>query len=262
MWLGCLGIGSVFAILLYRIFNKASKQCYDRPGSGQMFDFIASYYDLMNRIISLGLDMSWRRTAVKYFDTLPENSQVLDIAAGTGDLTYALMERRADLKVTAVDPSIEMLKIAKKKLAKYDSRVSFLKGVAEELPFEDGAFAGAMVAFGVRNFENRRKGLVEIARVLSSAPFARLLIVELSYPEGDYWLAWVAKQFIEWVVPLVGGLFTGSFKTYRYLQQSMKTFPNSLKFQQLLEDCGWRVSEHKVLTWGLGPHLYWLVKRQ
>ncbi|EME26957.1 ubiquinone/menaquinone biosynthesis methyltransferase [Galdieria sulphuraria] len=211
-----------------------------------MFDHMAHYYDEMNRLISLGLDMSWRRSAVRHLTLLPPHSKILDVAMGTGDLSLALLQQRPDYHIVGIDPSVEMLRRAEKKLSRYASSVTFQQGVAEELPFSDDTFAAVMVAFGVRNFEDRKKGIAEMSRVMSRD--AKLVILELGYPDSDphgwrRWLNRIAESFIRYGVPYLGMILTGSRDEYHYLQQSMYSFPNATTFQHFLQ------TECVILDW-------------
>ncbi|GJD11030.1 Oxysterol-binding protein 9 [Galdieria sulphuraria] len=203
-WWWCVIVVLIVVIKRKNLLRKQPTRTYKRFGSGEMFDHMAHYYDEMNRLISLGLDMSWRRSAVRHLTLLPPHSKILDVAMGTGDLSLALLQQRPDYHIVGIDPSVEMLRRAEKKLSRYASSVTFQQGVAEELPFSDDTFAAVMVAFGVRNFEDRKKGIAEMSRVMSRD--AKLVILELGYPDSDphgwrRWLNRIAESFIRYGVP-------------------------------------------------------------
>ncbi|MCA9547288.1 MAG: class I SAM-dependent methyltransferase, partial [Myxococcales bacterium] len=134
-------------------------------GSGQMFDRIARRYDLLNRILSLGLDRSWRRKLVA---ALPDQGRLLDVATGTGDVALALAKAYPQVTVTGLDPSVGMLDVGRGKVTarQLDARVELIEGDAQAMPFPDNHFAGACIAFGIRNVPDRARGLAEMARVV------------------------------------------------------------------------------------------------
>jgi len=275
LWIGLWCCGIVYVCWLAYVRLKRKK--YTRFGSGEMFDSMAHYYDGMNRVISLGLDMSWRQYAVRHLVHLPLHSRVLDVAVGTGDLSLCLLRQRPDYQVVGIDPSVEMLQRAKRKLSGCSSSAVVLeKGEAEQLPFADGSFDAVMVAFGVRNFRDRKQGILEMARVLRNddnlggCP-GKLLIMELttrtnndeSYRSGGRAvLHRIAQLFIRYVVPCLGLWLTGSRYEYHYLQQSMQSFPDATTFQQFLQrECGLSIVAYERCLWGLGPDIYVLTKK-
>jgi demethylmenaquinone methyltransferase / 2-methoxy-6-polyprenyl-1,4-benzoquinol methylase len=235
------------------------------PGSGVFFDAIAPTYDLLNRVISLGLDQSWRRAAAQAAAAAVSSStghprsemgEALDVAAGTGDLTALLLETSAFRAVVALDPSEQMLaRLRTKPRTKGAQAVS---GVAEELPFADERFQAVTVAFGVRNFRDRATGLKEICRVLM--PNGRLVVLEASVPVGQGWMAVAARIFIQRVVPRVGKALSG-VEAYKYLSDSMGAFPGPKRFRRMLEDAGFEVlSSERLWPFGTGPDMYIAVK--
>lgn len=190
------------------------------PGSGAMFDRIARRYDLLNRILSLGLDRRWRRGAAAAL-ALGPGARVLDLACGTGDLALAILARHPDAQVVGVDPSRAMLDIAGAKAARRGARLELEVGIAEELPFADGTFAGVSIAFGLRNVPDRARGLAEMARV--TRPGGRVVVLELGEPRGRL-LGPLARFHIHRVVPRLGALLSGA-REYRYLERSIAAFP-------------------------------------
>lgn len=148
----------------------------------QMFDNISGKYDLLNRILSMGIDVQWRKKVVKSVKNEKPNT-ILDIATGTGDLAIA-MAKATDAKITGFDLSAGMLEVGKKKVAEQNlqNQIEMIQGDAENMPFEDNSFDVITVAFGVRNFENLEKGLDDIYRVLK--PGGKFIILEFSQPES------------------------------------------------------------------------------
>jgi len=195
-----------------------------RPGSGAMFDRIAARYDLVNRVLSLGLDRLWRRRAVK---ALADTRRVLDLATGTADLAIALARGRADREVVATDPSEEMLRVARRKIeaSSLSDRVHVQTGDAEHIAHADRSFDGVSIAFGIRNVPDRDRALREMARVTRDG--GRIVILELTEPEGV--LAPLLRFHVHHLVPRLGALLSGAAE-YRYLEHSIARFPSAREF--------------------------------
>jgi demethylmenaquinone methyltransferase/2-methoxy-6-polyprenyl-1,4-benzoquinol methylase len=223
-----------------------------RGGSGAMFDNIAPRYDLMNRLISLGVDQSWRRRTVAALE-LPRCRQVLDLATGTGDLAIQVAETAGEVEVVGLDPSERMLEIGRDKVraAGLAERVELVQGDAEELPFEDDTFDGVCMAFGIRNVPDRARALSEMRRV--TRPGGRIAILELSEPRRGL-LAPMARFHVHTVVPWLGSLISGA-REYRYLQQSIAAFPPAEEFGGMMQSAGLDVLDIVRLTFGV-CHLY------
>jgi demethylmenaquinone methyltransferase / 2-methoxy-6-polyprenyl-1,4-benzoquinol methylase len=230
----------------------ADQRAEQRLGSGAMFDGIAERYDLLNRIISLGIDNSWRRRTVRAL-ALSEGARVLDVASGTGDLAIEIAKRIANSTVVGLDPSEKMLAVGARKVEKAGlaERIQLVPGEAEHLPFEDAAFDAVTIAFGIRNVPDRPAALREMRRV--TRPGGGLAILELSEPEGGAMGA-LAKIHVHTVVPFVGGLLSGSSE-YRYLQKSIAAFPPADEFGRRIREAGWQVERIDPLTFGVA-HLY------
>jgi demethylmenaquinone methyltransferase/2-methoxy-6-polyprenyl-1,4-benzoquinol methylase len=201
-----------------------------------MFDRIAGRYDLLNRVMSFGLDRRWRREAVAALELGAQTGRVLDVACGTGDVALAILDRHPGIAVVGVDPSPRMLERAAAKVDRRGSgdRFSAAVGVAEALPFDDHEFAGVTIAFGLRNVSDRAASLAEMLRVLE--PGGRLAILELTEPRGPRWAA-LARFHIHHVVPRLGGLISGS-REYRYLEESIARFAAPHVVAQELRDAG------------------------
>jgi demethylmenaquinone methyltransferase/2-methoxy-6-polyprenyl-1,4-benzoquinol methylase len=204
-------------------------------GSGAMFDAIAARYDLLNRILSMGIDVGWRRNAVR-LARVPANGRVLDVATGTADLAIALARATPTATVIGVDPSRGMLAVGETKLARHSltPRVSLAEGDAQSLPYPDGSFDAVTIAFGIRNVPDRPRALREMARVLK--PGGRLVVLELSEPRRGI-LGPLARFHVHHVVPRIGALLSGA-REYRYLQASIAAFPDPETFASMIREAG------------------------
>lgn len=225
-----------------------------RGGSGAMFDRIAPRYDLLNRVLSLGIDQRWRRRTVRALAlTGPEPPRVLDVATGTGDLALLIARGRPDVRVDGLDPAPRMLDQARPKIrnAGLDGRVRLVTGDAQELPYPDATFDGVTIAFGIRNVPDRLQGLREMARV--TRPGGRVAVLELSEPGGGL-LGALARFHVHTLVPRIGALLSGE-REYRYLQRSIAAFPPAAEFADLMREAGLDVVRVERLTFGV-CHLY------
>ena len=223
-----------------------------REGSGAMFDGIAHRYDLVNRVISLGIDQSWRKKTVASLE-LQAGARVLDLATGTGDLAIMVARTHPDVTVVGVDPSSKMLEVGQKKLVEgaLTERIELQVGDAQALQFPDRTFDGLCIAFGIRNVPDRLQGLREMARVTKRG--GRVAILELSEPRGGV-LGPLARFHVHSVVPAVGALLSGA-KEYQYLQKSIAAFPPAEQFEALMTEAGLRIVASTALTFGV-CHLY------
>ncbi|QDU85347.1 UbiE/COQ5 methyltransferase [Planctomycetes bacterium Pla163] len=211
-----------------------------------MFDTIAPRYDLLNRVLSLGIDRRWRRRTAQ---VLAEAGceRVLDVACGTGDLTLALEDR--GLAATGVDFAGNMLARAHHKGTDRSAGApapAFLRGDALRLPFRSGAFDAATIAFGLRNLEDRGAGLIEMARVVR--PGGVVAVLEASTPRTQPWRAVYLTYFTR-VLPLVGGVISGNRDAYRYLPDTVLAWPRpeALRDEMSragLEDCRYELFAH------------------
>ena len=234
--------------------SKQTVKPYNQEGSkkqqvGQMFDNIASSYDFLNRFLSLGIDQSWRKTAIAQLEGR-SLKRVLDVATGTGDVAIALHKKLAPEKVVGLDLSANMLAIGKDKIAAkhLTEAIDMIQGDSEDLPFEDQDFEAATVAFGVRNFENLDKGLAEIQRVLK--PGGRLVVLEFSSPRV-FPFRQVYSFYFKRILPLVGRFFSKDPKAYQYLFESVQAFPEGDAFLERLRTAGFDQVKEKRLTLGV-----------
>lgn len=210
-----------------------------------MFNSIARHYDFLNHFLSFGIDILWRKRLIrelKKFD--PQN--VIDIATGTADLAIMAAEKGIP-SITGVDLSSNMIDIGSLKIANknLENIISLQIGDAEELNFPDGSFDAAIIAFGIRNFENLEKGLIEILRVLKSG--GPLLILEFSTPT-----VFPVKQFYRFysviVLPFFGKLISKDRNAYNYLPESIKKFPFGENMIEILNRCGYEKCVFKPQT--------------
>ena len=187
-----------------------------------MFDDIANNYDSLNRVISMGIDKSWRRKLVAMAaNKKPET--IVDVATGTGDLAIALTSIPS-ATITGIDIAIEMLEIGKQKITrrKLDRKINMIVGDAESLPIDDNTVDVVTVAFGVRNFGNLHKGLSEIYRILK--PEGQLFVLETSVPKNMFFRIGY-RIYSSLFLPLVGRLFSSDKNAYSYLSNSAAVFP-------------------------------------
>lgn len=201
----------------------------------EMFDNISGNYDRMNRVITFGMDIGWRKKIVKIVaEKQPES--ILDIATGTGDMPILFKETKAK-SIVGLDISSGMLSVAKDKIKKLklEEIIKFELGDAEALPYEDKSFDVVTVSYGVRNFQDLKKGLAEILRVLS--PDGMLVILETSVPDHfpmkqGYWI------HTKVLLPIIGKLFSKDKQAYSYLSDSAHVFPYGEKLKAILEEVG------------------------
>ncbi|MEZ6186240.1 MAG: ubiquinone/menaquinone biosynthesis methyltransferase [Planctomycetota bacterium] len=219
-----------------------------RLGSGDMFDQIAPRYDLMNRLISLGLDKRWRTRLVRSLAPT-EPRRLLDVATGTADVLQALRKAYPECEVVGLDPSAEMLRYGVHKL---DARSWLVRGDGQRLPFPDDHFDGCCISFGIRNVPDRPQCVRDMVRV--TRPGGRVSILELSEPRGWGPLALASRFHMHQVVPRLGAALSGATE-YKYLSRSIAAFPPATEFAALLEECGLREVQVQPMNFGVA-HLY------
>jgi demethylmenaquinone methyltransferase/2-methoxy-6-polyprenyl-1,4-benzoquinol methylase len=201
----------------------------------QMFDTISGNYDNLNRVISFGIDVKWRKKVLKMIGKSHPKT-ILDIATGTGDLAILMAQTKAE-KIIGLDISAGMLEVGVQKIANKNlsKTIEMVLGDSENMPFEDDYFDAITVAFGVRNFENLEKGLSEILRVLK--PNGTFVILETSVPDKTPY-----KQGYHFystnILPLIGKLFSKDNVAYGYLSESAAAFPYGEKLNNILRKIG------------------------
>ncbi len=227
---------------------------YSEEGSkkeqvSEMFDQIAPRYDFMNRFLSAGTDIGWRRKAIRLFKN-DGIKQLLDVATGTGDMAIMATRMLNPDKVTGIDISPKMLEIGRKKIEKEElgTKIELLAGDGETINFPDHSFDGVMVAFGIRNFEHLEKGLKEILRVLK--PGGRLVVLEFSKPKMPG-VKTLYNLYMGLVAPKMAGLFRQNKKAYKYLNDSAKAFPDRQLFDDILKQSGYTDTSWKPLSLGI-----------
>ena len=217
-----------------------------------MFDSIAGDYDALNHILSLDVDKIWRKKALKQIVDAPApvQVQVLDLACGTGDFSIAIAKTLTEGHVTGVDLSKGMLAVMREKVAKagLNEMISIEEGDGENLRFPDNTFDRVTIAFGIRNFEDRPKGLREMLRVLK--PGGRLVILELSRPENKI-IRWFYDLYFLHILPKIGGKVSGDKAAYAYLPASVAAFPGKKAFMTTMREAGFRTVTHKAFTLGI-----------
>ena len=213
-----------------------------------MFDDIAPRYDMLNRLLSFGIDQTWRDKAVEMLRK-PAPKRILDVATGTADLAIKALRLNPE-KIVGVDISEEMLAIGREKVARIgeSGRITLQRGEAEKLPFSDNQFDAALVAFGVRNFENLHEGLSEIWRVLK--PGGNLVILEFSHP-SSFPIKQLYGFYSHAVLPLVGRAISRNKEAYEYLPASVDVFPSGEEFLRRMREAGFREVSSEPLTFGI-----------
>ena len=214
----------------------------------KMFDAISTNYDGLNRVISFGIDVKWRKRVVAILKKKKPKT-ILDIATGTGDLAINLVQTEAD-KIVGLDISQGMLNVGKKKIAEknLDTIIEMIVGDSEDLPFEENSFNAVTVAFGVRNFETLEKGLAEIYRVLK--PKGTFVVLETSVPtktpfkQGSHF-------HCNYILPIVGSFFSKDRSAYTYLSESAAVFPHGENFNNILRKIGFIEVENNPQTFGV-----------
>jgi demethylmenaquinone methyltransferase/2-methoxy-6-polyprenyl-1,4-benzoquinol methylase len=217
-----------------------------------MFDRIAPRYDLLNHLLSAGIDVRWRRRAVDELD-VQGRSPVLDLCAGTADLLMEALSRSHELRGVGADLSEGMLRRGQRKLSRagLGARAGLVGADGEALPFASGSFGGALVAFGIRNIGDRARALSELHRVLR--PGGRLVVLEFSMPPGL--LGRFYRFYFRHVLPRVGALISGDAEAYSYLPASVAVFPEPPDFAAMMETAGFTAVRWTPLTAGIA-HLH------
>jgi demethylmenaquinone methyltransferase/2-methoxy-6-polyprenyl-1,4-benzoquinol methylase len=215
-----------------------------------MFSTIAPRYDLLNRLLSMGFDSRWRKFAV---DQLPEvrNARFLDVATGTCDVAMEIVRRfPPDVKVVGVDFSEGMLELGKEKVIKagFGDRIDIRFADVTALPFEDDTFDASIIAFGIRNVQDYKKGIQEMGRVVKSG--GKVIVLEFTSIQNRIFKL-PYRFYITKVLPFIGEIISGRRGAYRYLPASMLEFPGPEEFKKVIVSAGLRDVRYYKLTFGI-----------
>tara|TARA_B110000444_G_C18805358_1_gene579636 strand:+ start:356 stop:1075 length:720 start_codon:yes stop_codon:yes gene_type:complete len=213
----------------------------------KMFDNISNSYDFLNHTLSLGMDNIWRKIAIKKLSNNP--ATILDIATGTGDFAISAT-KYTKANITGIDISQGMLNVGLKKIYKkgLTERIKLQLADSENLPFNDNSYDAITAGFGVRNFENLKKGLSEMHRTLKSG--GTIAILEPSEP-NHFPLKQFYKLYFHYILPLIGGIISKDKKAYTYLPDSVSAFPTGNKFLNELVNAGFKECKHIPLSFGI-----------
>ena len=214
-----------------------------------MFNNISGTYDFLNHFMSLGIDILWRKKAIRQLKAQQPKS-ILDVATGTGDFAFEAIKILKPRQITGVDISAGMLDVARRKISerKLDHIFSVRLGDSEMLPFEDNQFDAITVAYGVRNYENLEKGLADMRRVLK--PGGKIVILEFSKPQG-FPVKQLYNFYFKHITPFFGKVFSKDARAYQYLPESVAAFPDGAAFTQLMERVGFSQTKQIILTFGI-----------
>ncbi len=232
------------AVVPYKDSDSSKKQQV-----AAMFDDIAFKYDFLNRFLSAGTDVRWRKKAIKQIASL-QPKKILDVATGTADVAIMASGMLQPEKITGIDISNGMLEIGRKKIEKagLGNIIELLNGDSETINFDDNSFDAVTVAFGVRNFQHLEKGLNEIHRVLK--PGGKLVVLEFSQPKIPG-VKWMYNLYMKVICPNVGKLFSKNRNAYKYLDESIKKFPEGKNFTNILDNLGYTNTYSKPLSLGI-----------
>ena len=231
------------AVVPYKEDTKGKK---DQVAS--MFNNISKNYDFLNHLLSLGIDIMWRKKAIKLLKK-EQPKKILDIATGTGDFALEALSLRPD-SVTGVDISEGMLAVGRQKIKErgVDHIIDLQLGDSENLQFPDNSFDAVIVSFGVRNFENLEKGLAEMLRVLK--PSGTVVVIEFSKP-SSFPFKQIFNFYFTTILPKIGKVVSKDQSAYTYLPESVQEFPNGDRFLSILQNIGYKQTRCIPLTFGI-----------
>jgi demethylmenaquinone methyltransferase/2-methoxy-6-polyprenyl-1,4-benzoquinol methylase len=231
------------AVIPYKEKNESKKEQI-----ATMFNNISKNYDFLNHFLSLGIDIIWRKKAIKLLkDTQPK--QILDIATGTGDFAIEALDLKPT-KVTGIDISSGMISVGQDKIKKKGLKdlIELKLGDSENLEFQDNTFDAYTAGFGVRNFENLEKGLSEMLRVLK--PNGTAIILEFSKPKA-FPIKQLYNFYFNSMLPSIGKIVSKDNSAYTYLPESVDAFPDGKKFINILSTVGYKDIEETRLMFGI-----------
>jgi demethylmenaquinone methyltransferase/2-methoxy-6-polyprenyl-1,4-benzoquinol methylase len=215
----------------------------------EMFNNIAGRYDFLNRFLSAGIDLRWRKKAIRQLAPLQPKT-MLDVATGTADMALLADQLLHPDKIIGIDISEGMLDVGRQKIKQQERSavIELLKGDSEAINFPNDTFDAVMVAFGVRNFQDLERGLSEIRRVLK--PGGRLVILEFSKPKAPV-VKTIYQLYMKWITPGLGKLFSKNREAYQYLDESIRRFPEREKLVAVMNQTGYQQSNYKTLSLGI-----------
>lgn len=215
----------------------------------QMFDRIAFRYDFINRFLSAGIDIGWRKKAIRQLQKL-NPKYILDVATGTADMPLLMYKILQPQKITGIDISEGMMALGRQKIAAkgLENRIELKTGDSEAISFNDAAFDAVTVSFGVRNFANLEKGLSEMYRVLKAG--GKMVILEFSRPKQGF-IRWASNVYCRIIAPQAGGLISKNKEAYQYLNDSIEAFPEGERFVSIMKEAGFKNVYRKPLTLGV-----------
>lgn len=224
------------------------QQASKKEQVAEMFNNISHRYDFLNHFLSLGIDILWRKKAIRLLKQ-DQPKQILDIATGTGDFAIEALALKPE-KVIGVDISAGMLEHGKQKMKRkgIDHIIDMQMGDSEKLLFESNTFDAVIVSFGVRNFENLEKGLSDMFRVLK--PGGKTVIIEFSRPRR-FPMKQLYNFYFKSILPIIGKLISKDQSAYTYLPESVEAFPDGDDFLTILKKVGFKSTECKPLTFGI-----------
>ena len=211
----------------------------------RMFNRISPVYDMMNRIMSLGMDLRWRRRAVAALD-IPPDGRVLDLACGTGDMAVMAATRHPGIHVVGVDPSPSMMVVGLPRFSQ--NGVVLIRGWGEHLPFPDNTFDRGMMSFGIRSFPDRVIALKELRRAIVTG--GKLVILEMTSRKRSL-LETIFSWYFRGLMPLIGSLVSRDWKAYHYLPKSVGAFPRPDNFLQEIMEAGWKSAKWTPMAGGV-----------
>ena len=215
----------------------------------KLFTAVAVRYDLLNHLLSWNIDRKWRRKLVECAGVKP-GERILDICTGTADIAIRFARMNETGEITGIDFSESMLRIAKRKIKKrgFDDRIRLLQGDALHLPFGNNSFDIVSIGFGLRNLTDRKGGINEMVRILNDG--GRVLILEFSPPQNTLF-GWGYNVYLKTVIPVLGGIISGSMKAYRYFSSSVAGFLRPDEVMELMRKAGLKNIQAKSLTGGI-----------
>lgn len=220
--------------------------------SFKIFDQIASTYDLLNRLLSFGIDILWRKKMMTFLPKSPPDRKlfVLDLACGTADLSLELAKNEKVGKVVGMDLSTKMLEIAQKKIIKKKAqkKISVHVGNACQIPCADQSFDLVTISFGIRNFSSPQKALQEIHRVLRAD--GQLMIMEFSLPKNPI-VKMIYLGYFRYLLPFIGKIISQNKEAYSYLNKTVEDFPYGSEFVSMLNEAGFKNNQARQFTFGV-----------